>query len=54
MTNGAMNLSLNLHEPVMFRLRVLSKTLSPTLNETSVHLASKYFFYDFYAATNLC
>ena len=45
---------MNLSKTVKFKLHVLSKTLLPTLNNSSVHLVSAYFFYDFYAATNLC
>ena len=41
------------YEPVRFRLCVLSKILLPFAYDTSVHLASVYFFYFFYAATNL-
>ena len=44
---------MNLSKAVKFRLHVLSKTLLPTVHDTSVHLASAYFYCNFYTATNL-
>ena len=44
---------MNLSKTVRFRLHVLSKTFLPTVHDTSVRLASAYFYYNFYTATNL-